>query len=117
MKRFISVLLVSVMLLSLMTACASEDKGKDKPTDPSVTTTAPTGETTEPVKEYEKDELPELDYNGKTVVILSPDSIGATDEITVESLTSDVVNDSIYNRERYVEERLGVEIVNLKVDP
>lgn len=116
MKRFISILLVSVMLLSLMTACASDGDGKDKNTD-NVVTTAPTGEATKPIKDYVEDELPELNFGGRTIVILSSESDGAADEITVEELASDVVNDSVYNRELYVEERLGVKIENFKVDP
>lgn len=116
MKRFISVLLVSVMLLSLMTACASEDPGKNNEKVPS-DTTAPTADTTVPLKEYVKDELPELDFDGKKITVLTHETTLTADELTVEELTSEVVNDSVYNRERFVEDRLGVEIENYRVDP
>ena len=69
---------------------------------------------------YEPDELPELDFGGETVTMLSRGlknggfSFYETN-LTVEELTSDVLNDSIYNRELYVEDRLNVEIENVKV--
>ncbi len=112
MKKVISILIVLSMLASFA-ACAGSGSGSAKDTKPS-TTTSPT--VTTPAIEYEQDDLPEeLDFGGATVNILSMDNALWVDEITVEELSSDVINDSIYNREIFVEERLGVEIENTKL--
>ena len=47
-------------------------------------------------------------------MILTDDGKDAVNEICVDELSSDVVNDSIYNRERFVEDRLNVEIENAR---
>lgn len=69
---------------------------------------------------YEPDDLPDLDFNGRTVRIISGGSENNKfsyfeTTFTIEDLTGNFLNDSIYNRELYVEDRLGVEIENIKV--
>lgn len=115
MKRIISIFLLTSFLLSSI-ACSvggSEDK-TNKPSD----TTSPIS-TTSPI-EYEEDELPDsLDFGGETITFMSPTEKEGSQwdgEITVEELTSEPVNDSIYNREKAVEDRLGVEIENTLVE-
>ena len=101
-------------MLAPIVACSSGgDTTDNKPTD---TQTTETPETTQPIIEYEKDDLPDnLDFNESKISILSKDisnELFAFPEISVEELSSDVVNDSIYNRERFVEDRLNIEIIN-----
>ena len=109
-------------MLMPIVACSDTEKTGDS-TKPAVTTKAPDGTTIY----YEPDELPDLDFDGRTVTILSAgksqskDAVSDTDsnhkeELTVEELSSDIINDSIYNRELYVEDRLNVEINNVKTD-
>ena len=122
LKRILSCIIAILMVLSFV-ACAGETGKNDKPDK-----TKPT-DTTAPLVnnsgiEYEEDDLPAgLNFNGEKVVVLSAsvyDSDGKVDEgrkpeFTVEELTSDVINDSIYNRELYVEDRLGINIESYQV--
>ena len=107
-KSTLSILLVLSMLLSFI-ACSGEKQNDDNTPE----TTAKSAETTEPTIFYEEDELPDnLDFEGTTITILSPSGGKLGSDITVEDLNSDVVNDSIYNRELFVEDRLGIELEN-----
>ena len=121
-KRLLSLLLAVITLFSF--AACSSDAADSTDTGKKETTAA---DTTAPVEKdeifYEPDSLPEnLNFDGAEIMILSASEYnpeGEKDtlpEITVEELTSDIINDSIYNRELYVEERLGVEIGNYQVN-
>ncbi len=106
MKRKISIFIVLSLILSF--AACSGGEGNGKTTTPSDTTVPAV--TTSPIV-YEEDDLPNtLDFGGQKVVILAPEGETWEKEISVEELASEPVNDSIYNRERFVEDRLGVEI-------
>ncbi len=115
-KRILSVMLAALLTLSFV-ACSGGSSEKPKDTTKTPTTTAPSDETIY----YEPDELPELDFGGETVTILSTSiyndegQVDRKPEFTVEELSSDVINDSIYNRELNVEDRIGVEINNVQV--
>ena len=109
MKSFFSVLLAVAMLLSFA-ACAGGDSNTPKDTTPSGDTTTG-GTVTNPVIQYEEDELPDdLDFNGALIRFLVVDKTDKLSEICTDELNSEIVNDSVYNREKYVEDRLGVEI-------
>ncbi|MBR5452739.1 MAG: hypothetical protein IKV54_01535, partial [Clostridia bacterium] len=115
MRSFICILMTVVMLLSFA-SCAG-GSGDDTKTP---TTTAPTTDRNDinnvPAIEYEDDDLPDdLDFGGMKVTIISEGDKYKIHDICTDELNSDIVNDSIYNRERYVEERLGVEIENMRV--
>ena len=100
-KSTLSIVLILSMLLSFV-ACSGGNQNDDVTT---AETTANSAETTENPIFYEADELPEdLDFEGTTISILSPASGKLATDITVEDLNSDVVNDSIYNRELFVED-------------
>ena len=109
MKRALSLILAISMLLPALIACSSESK--KKPADSNETTKSQ--ETTVSTIYYEPDELPELDFDGETVVFCLETGEIMGGELFAEELTSDVVNDSIYNRERFVEDRLNVNLENL----
>ena len=113
-KRIIA-LILCMILTTAMISCASTDGGGNDDTgrkeengtsaDPSETTIY-----------YEPDNIPDgLNFGGEKVVILSQSIKNSGDhfELTAEELTSEPINDSMYNREIYVEERLGVEIENI----
>lgn len=117
-KRILSIILAVLTVFSFF-ACSGDGANKN-PED----TTAPTGDTTAPYADpdntiyYEPDSLPgNLDFGGEKVVFLSLEAGTGYSQyevnFTVEELTSEPVNDSVYNRERFVEERLGVEIENI----
>ena len=109
MKSFFSVLLAVAMLLSFA-ACTGGSSDTPKDTTPSEDTTAG-GAVTDPVIEYEKDDLPDdLDFDGALVRFLVVDKSDKLSEICTDELNSEIVNDSVYNREKYVEDRLDVEL-------
>jgi hypothetical protein len=105
-KRILSTLLAALLLAGSLTACAAGNED-----DPQQTTSSEETETN-------LDDLPAgLNYNGTEIIILSRGRLGwYHDEIMVESLTSDPVNDAIYERTKAVESRLNVKITNLTDD-
>ena len=115
MKKILSLILASLILISFA-ACSSDGPTQNDETKDDQTTVK---DTTALAITYEEDDLPAtLDFGGDKISILSRDVSNdrfAFPEISVEELTSDVVNDSIYNRERFVEDRLNIEIVNEQV--
>ena len=111
MKSAISIALILTLLFSCAACVATGGSVDNDPTD-SVTTPIPDDTTIY----YEEDELPKnLKFKGETVRMLSLDEEGAKNELTVEHLNSDVVNDSVFNRELFVEDRLNVNIENVKL--
>ena len=98
MKRTLAILLASLMLLPALAACGEADEPAD--TKPSQTTSADEVDTSIPA-----DELPaDLNYKGEKITFIS---VNAMD---YDELTGDAVEDAIYERNKAVEERLGVEI-------
>ena len=98
-RRILTALLASVMLLPSLAACGETTDPADT-TGSSQTTSAEEGENTIP-----DDELPDdLNYKGETITFIS---VNAMD---YDELTGDAVEDAIYERNKAVEERLGVEI-------
>ncbi|MBR6558758.1 MAG: hypothetical protein IKT70_07075 [Clostridia bacterium] len=112
MKSLFSILLVLVILFSFV-ACSS---GSTNTKDTTPSTTKPL-DNTDPSIVYEEDDLPnDLDFGGQDIHFLVVDDSDKKSEICTDELNSDVVNDSVYNREKYVEERLGVEIIPEYID-
>ncbi|MBR6558756.1 MAG: hypothetical protein IKT70_07065 [Clostridia bacterium] len=121
MKKILSLFLVFVMMFSFVACSGGDDSSKGtKPGD----TTASNDPDNNGI-EYEKDDLPDdLNFGGQVVRFLL-EKRSATegkassdkDDVFTEELNSDVVNDSIYNREKYVEERIGVELEPVYIDP
>ena len=108
-KRLLAALLCALMLVPTMAACS--DQG-DTPVDPSAadTTVAEDTVAAETDRKDAKDNLPEgLNFNGKEVVIFT----GTTRNIDIDGSgaeTGDLVNDTVYQKARSVEERLGVKL-------
>lgn len=119
MKRTISLLLAALMLSLSLSACAQSD-APDSPD-----TTAPAGidtaetlpaETTTPAETAPADPLPaDLRFEGEKIRFLSQDRDWVDDEISVAELNGEVVNDAVYQRKQTVEERLGIEILNVQM--
>ena len=112
MTRILAALLALFMLVGTFAACGGPVEEPDT-TTPDGTTAAATE--TEGETEI-SDDLPEdLNYGGDKIVILSRYREGWTSgEIDVEGLTSEPVNDAVFERNKAVEERLGVEIVSIE---
>lgn len=105
MKKTIAMLLALLTVLALLAACVdTPSQGGDK-------TTVGEGDTEQGTQ---LDAVPEeLKYNGEDIVILSRGVQKYTqDEIAVPELTSDPVNDAVFNRNIVVGDRLNVNIVS-----
>jgi hypothetical protein len=97
-KRFIALALSLLMAGGTLVSCSTGDNSDD-PKD-----TIGTGQETD--EEMLKDNLPDnLNYGGETIVFIANDTI-----TTEEAINGDPVNDIIYERNKFVEERLGVKI-------
>ena len=104
-KRILCALLASLMLAGSLTACATS--GDDTQETQAAQTTAAAEEETGIT-----DDLPsDLNFGGQEISIISRDREGWTrGEISVEKLTSDPVNDAIFERNKAVEQRLNIKI-------
>ncbi len=115
--RAIAFMLFSIMLCASFAACA-ETKDPEITTEaPSeALTTAPTEEVTtaDPTKDangYLKDDLPEdLNFNENITLLVWDDVEHEEFEIAYENLSGDIVEQSIYDRNSMVEERLGLDL-------
>ncbi|MBQ7384586.1 MAG: hypothetical protein IJV72_07345 [Clostridia bacterium] len=103
--KIMSFILVILTLLPLTLACKKKEEGGDE--EETAVTTAPEVET------Y-RDDLPELDFKGEAITFVSRDSDVKRNEVTVAADdTSDIVNEAVYDREKTVEKRLNVDIINV----
>lgn len=110
-KRVTSLLLILAMLLP---AAACQKKPDPAPSDtsaPAVTSASPADEaTTELLRENTPDNLPaDLDFKGTKMRFATRDTQIAYKEIICDP-TGDIVDDAISDRNRMVEERLGITI-------
>ena len=119
MKRLIVLLLALTFILGSLAAC-KKDKGSDKSTTEgagtgAATTTAPEKELSEMEKRaLTKDNLPDdLDFEGREFTTFS---FYEMYDIDVEGTdgVGNIVTDSIYTRNRSVENRLNISITNAK---
>ena len=109
-RRILAILLAAATLLSTLFACGvipDPNAGKN-PSDSGNNENTQETEIT--------DDLPDdLDYNDDEIVILSRYREGWTSgEIAVKELNSEPVNDAVFERNRSVEERLGVKIISVE---
>lgn len=119
MKKIIAVLLLLSTLTVPLASCSSSNGGSES--EAQAATDAQTGETTEAEstetdRSGYKDSLPELNYDGQTVVIYSRNTDPYSYEMGTDEMNGDVVNDAIYSRNSAVEERLNVGITVNRVD-
>ena len=109
-SRLLTGMLAALMLLPSLAACATPIE------DPATTQGQTLGaEVTEPETEL-TDALPDdLYYNNDEITIISRYREGWTSgEIAVPELRGEDVNDAVYERNKAVEERLGVKIVSIE---
>ncbi len=111
--KLLSLLLALLMLAGALISCAND------PADAETTTegaSEPTAEVTENVfSKYDvKDNLPEgLTFGGQTIKIMSRGRSWCIDEVSVEEASGDQIGDAVYERNKAVEQRLGVKIENV----
>ena len=110
-NRTLSLLLAMLMLLGSLVSCADETDTTNDPEQDD--TTAAVEEDTSI-----RDNLPgNLNYGGDTITFISQYCEGITSsEVSVPGLNSDPINDSVYERNKYVENRLNIKIEHIKED-
>ena len=109
--RVLAVLLAAVMLLSALCSCGTAEEE----TGTTAATTADLPAVTEAETEITDDLPDDLNYNDDEIVILSRYREGWTSgEIAVEKLIGEPVNDAVFERNKAVEERLGVKLVSVE---
>lgn len=120
--RVISLFLFAIMLLASFAACAETKDPEVTTDDPSVAqTTVPTEEvtTSDPTKDangYLKDDLPEdLKFDENITLLVWDDVEHEEFEIAYENLSGDIVEQSIYDRNSKVEQRLGLTMSFIRV--
>lgn len=114
-KRILSILLASLMLLSTLSAFTACGEATE-PIDTAPTPAQTSATTEEEIETQLTDTLPDdLDYGGDQVNILSRDyGSDLVDEIFVKELNSDAVNDAIFERNTEVAQRLNVTINSIR---
>ena len=107
--RILSTILAMLMLVGPLASCATGDGNTDE------SNTNDSSAVTEEDTELQ-DELPDnLDYGNDEIILISRDiGMNLADEIYAEGLNSDPVNDAIYERNKSVENRLGVKITSIR---
>ena len=113
MKKTLAALLAALMLLPTLASCANSTDTPDGTTPPDRTTAA-----LEEAETEIRDNLPDgLNFGGDEVTIISRDYEGWTrGEISVDGLNSDPVNDSVFERNKAVEQRLNIKINSILDD-
>ena len=110
-NRFLKITAILLVFLMLMSLCISCKKTEEEEEGEETTVSTVEGET------Y-RDDLPrDLNYTGADVNFVSRAHDWYKNEVTVESdNTDDIVNEAVYNREKDVEKRLGINIINTMLD-
>lgn len=119
MKLKVFALLLAILtVLPLVIACAETAPGDEVTTeDLAETTPSPDNTNEEPVETIlQSATLPDnLNFGGETIYFLSRDSVFVDDEVSVQDQNGAQVNDAIYNRNKRVEQLLGIKIDDRKI--
>lgn len=119
--RVLALLMVSVMMLSAFIACAETGSGETTTEPSSAQTQAPVEESTaDPTKDpngYLLDDIPEdLKFDEEIVLLVWDDVEHEEFEVAYEDLSGDIVEQSLYDRNSKVEERLGLTLAFIRID-
>lgn len=115
-KRMLMLMICAAVLLCF--SCASDDSGNDNTT----TTTAADNnivdaENTAVEEETAvvTDNVPEYNFNGAEFIVASVDNPNFSNIYVVDEETGEILNDSIYKRTAYIEERFNVKMKEIFV--
>lgn len=120
-KRTLAILLVALMLVSTLVACAGDgDTTAETTAAPAASTTAAPAETTAP-KTTAFDPFagfdPNLKFEGRTFTIHNANrgsSWYTRISVVSEEQTGDIINDAMFTRQSKVEERFGIKIAEVE---
>ena len=114
-NRLIS-LLLALLTISGVVSCGTEQVSDETTTSGEVTTEPVTTEDTDS-RAAAKDDLPELNFEGSTLRVLSRAGDADTKiEFCVEEESGDIVEDAVWKRNLAVQERLHIKIENITTD-
>ena len=118
MERKLCYLLVMLcIVLMVFSSCGSDNETKSEEQSASVGDESLSEETTENTEDLNfKDDLPALNFDGKVFTLLvEPDpSFRHFYDVNVEGEIGEIVNDTVYRRNRVIEERLGIVIKDVQ---
>ncbi|MCL2517086.1 MAG: hypothetical protein FWF15_00855 [Oscillospiraceae bacterium] len=112
-KKVIALILTVIMITIMVVSCGGNSSGSGSGNNPTPSSNKPS---TPKVSKLEKratenDDLPDKNYSGKDFNVLT-----ITDNLfAVNSNNGDLVNDSIYNRNKDVSERFNVKLNFMKI--
>ncbi|HBF14251.1 MAG TPA: hypothetical protein DDW30_00925 [Clostridiales bacterium] len=114
-KGLLSLLCLLLPLAMMVTAIGCGKKGDNSSTSDNGTTTNGNGSATEEetTSKYDiPDTVGNKDYGDAVIRIASTNRSWYDDEVVVARATGDIVDDAVYRRNKLVEQRLGVRLVN-----
>ena len=109
MKKFATFLLL-IALLASMASCGKTEQTTDESTNDNAIV-----QETEETSPFVDDDLPELDYDGRTATFYIGDYNNAFwNDFYAESINGERLNDTIYESIQHVNERLGVSLQHIQ---
>ena len=110
MKRFISLILLSALLIGTI-SCGAEKTGDNTDTSASDSSVKDAETTAANSRDAVESSIPkDLKFDGKTMTVLSRDKDTFMSEFLADEVKAETVNDAVYDRNMKVEDQLGIEI-------
>ena len=117
MKKIISLIIIAVLIFSIYSCSQETGNDKDKNEENIPLSDMPQTENTEkPEPERYTPDLPEADYGGYEFRALIPsDKTWADCTFDAEEATGETMNDAIYERNLYIEEKYNINLKQLEI--
>ena len=121
-KQSLSILLIFIFIIAVLTSCAKSDNNEKviAPENPDINNIADDDDISAAQAERVPTGLPDADYSGYEFRILSRgpnyNIHWYAKDIYAEEETGDTINDAVYLRNRTIEERYNIKIVNIPED-
>ena len=110
LKRIISLILILLMLIPSIVACRKDSISESSDTAGSGDDTVETDESE--VDKYDvKDSVGTRDYGGREITVGYVAAGNMMPDIELDNLTGDLIQDSVYKRNRTVESRLNIKLL------
>jgi len=104
-KLIFAVIIISIVLLNFI-SCKTET-AKENPGNTNENSVSEPEKTSESAEEI-KDNVPEIDFEGKTFSMLIPEQTWASPHIIQEEINGDIINDAQYLLKTKIEERFNL---------
>lgn len=111
-KKFAAVILITLLCLTFLFACAEDAQtgGGQEATPPDSIGADDNGAPAEQEAGLIADNVPDYDFGGAAFVLASVDNPNFSTVYVVEELTGEIMNDAIYARTMYINERFNVNL-------